>query len=89
MLEKTVVIKNESGLHARPAANFVRLASKYKSEVTLEKDGIAVNGKSIIGVMVLACEKGSSITIRTEGLDEKATLDALVELVENNFNFTP
>lgn len=89
MAEKTIQIQNITGLHARPAAQFVRLASKFESEVELIKDGIAVNGKSILGVMSLAAEKGSFLTIRALGSDDVQTLNELVELMEKIFKEEP
>ncbi|TET81810.1 HPr family phosphocarrier protein, partial [candidate division TA06 bacterium] len=70
MTERKVKIINKLGLHARPAAMLVKTAGKYKSEVTLSKDDMEVNAKSIMGVMMLAAEKGSIVTIRAEGEDE-------------------
>lgn len=86
MVEKEVVVKNKLGLHARPSALFVRNASKFKSDITLIKDGVEVNGKSIMGLMMLAAEMGSKITIRADGEDEEKALDALVTLFENKFD---
>jgi len=77
MIRETIVIQNESGLHARPAATFVRLASKFQSNITLIKDGIEINGKSILGVMTLAAEKGSTITLTADGEDEEKALSKL------------
>ena len=78
MLKETVLIKKESGLHARPAATLVRIASKYTSEITIVKDSMEINGKSILGVMTLAAEKGSSIMIIVDGEDEKEAMAKLV-----------
>lgn len=86
MVERTVSIVNPLGLHARPAAEFVKTASAYNSEVTVEKDGMVVNGKSIMGVMTLAAECGSSLTIRANGPDADRVVGALVTLVENGFS---
>jgi len=85
MPERTVQIVNKNGLHARPAAEIVKLAAKFKSEITVVKDDLDVNGKSIMGVMMLAAEHGSSITIRAEGDDAEQALDALAMLVHNKF----
>jgi len=82
MTEKTIQIQSITGLHARPAAVFVKLAAKFESDIVLVKDGIAVNGKSILGVMSLAAEKGSRITIRAEGADELEALARLAALLE-------
>ncbi|TET45541.1 HPr family phosphocarrier protein [candidate division TA06 bacterium] len=86
MTERKVKIINKLGLHARPAAMLVKTAGKYKSEVTLSKDDMEVNAKSIMGVMMLAAEKGSIVTIRAEGEDEAEVVDALVGLVERKFD---
>lgn len=80
-----VAIQNKYGLHARPAAEFVKLASRFKSEVWVKKDDIEVSGKSIMGVMMLAAECGSTIVIRTAGEDAEEAVDALVALVDNRF----
>ncbi|HEX6645392.1 MAG TPA: HPr family phosphocarrier protein [Gemmatimonadales bacterium] len=85
MSEREVVIVNPLGLHARPAAQIVRAASEFASEIRLEKDGMEVNGKSIMGVMMLAAECGSTIRIRADGADEQAALDALCRLVGDGF----
>ena len=85
MPERTVQIANRNGLHARPAAEIVKLAAKFKSDITIVKDDLDVNGKSIMGVMMLAAEHGSSITFRAEGPDADQALDALATLVSNKF----
>jgi len=85
MPERTVLIENKNGLHARPAAEIVKLAAKFTSEITIVKDDLDVNGKSIMGVMMLAAEHGSSITLRAEGPDADQALDALATLVHNRF----
>jgi phosphocarrier protein HPr len=85
MPERTVQIVNKNGLHARPAAEIVKLAAKFQSEITIVKDDLDVNGKSIMGVMMLAAEHGSMITFRAEGSDADQALDALETLVENRF----
>ena len=85
MPERTVQILNRNGLHARPAAEIVKLAAKFQSEITVVKDDLDVNGKSIMGVMMLAAEHGSSITFRAEGPDAEQALDALATLVSNKF----
>jgi phosphocarrier protein HPr len=69
MIERTVRIVNKNGLHARPAAEIVKLASRYKSDITLVRDDLEVNGKSIMGVMMLAAEFGSSLLLRAAGPD--------------------
>jgi phosphocarrier protein HPr len=85
MPERTVLIENKNGLHARPAAEIVKLAAKFNSEITIVKDDLDVNGKSIMGVMMLAAEHGSSITLRAEGPDADQALEALANLVHNRF----
>lgn len=85
MPERTVRIVNKNGLHARPAAEIVKLAAKYESEITVAKDDLDVNGKSIMGVMMLAAECGSDIIFRAEGPDAEQALDALSALVGNKF----
>lgn len=86
MVERRLVIKNKLGLHARPAALFVETASRYDANVTINKDGLEVNGKSIMGVLMLAAEKGSEITLRTEGRDEEEVSQALTDLLEGKFD---
>jgi phosphocarrier protein len=85
MPERTVQIVNQNGLHARPAAEIVKLSAKFQSEITIVKDDLDVNGKSIMGVMMLAAEYGSLITFRAEGADADQALDALATLVGNKF----
>ena len=88
MTERQATIVNSLGMHARPAARLVKLASSFQSHVELVKDGVAINGKSIMGVMMLAAECGSSIIIRADGPDEAAALDALAALVAEGFGET-
>lgn len=83
--QMTVRIVNAAGMHARPASEFVKLASIYRSDITVEKDGVEVNGKSIMGVLMLAAERGSALTIRAEGEDAPGALEALCELVNRGF----
>ena len=85
MPERQVQIVNKNGLHARPAAEIVKLAAKFQSEITIVKDDLDVNGKSIMGVMMLAAEHGSTILLRAEGPDADAALEALTTLVSNKF----
>jgi len=85
MPERTLKIINKLGLHARPAAEIVKTAAKFKSEITIIRDDLEVNGKSIMGVMMLAAEFGSSILVRAEGADADAALDALESLVAAKF----
>lgn len=86
MIERSVTIRNELGLHARPAAKFVRLASTFSSTIELIRDGQAVNGKSIMGVMMLSAERGATVTIRATGEDAQAAVDALHRLVDGGFD---
>jgi len=85
--ERELVVQNKMGIHARPAAMIVRVANTYSGEVWVEKDDEQVNGKSIMGLMMLAAGKGSKLKIRTEGPTEdgQKMLDAMVELFENRF----
>ena len=85
MTERDAVIVNPLGLHARPAAQLVRLASGFASDVRIEKDGMEVNGKSIMGVMMLAAECGSAIRIRADGDDADRAVEALCGLVAQGF----
>jgi len=82
---KTVTIVNKLGLHARAAAKFVTLASSFASDVRLARNGQEVNGKSIMGVMMLAASRGSDITLIASGDDESQAIDKLSELVEQRF----
>ena len=85
MRTRQVEIVNMLGLHARAAAKFVTLASQFASEITVEKDHRSANGKSIMGVMMLAAAKGTFITVSADGSDEENALTALISLVENKF----
>lgn len=80
-----VTIPNKYGLHARPAAEFVKLANRFSSDVWVRKGELEVSGKSIMGVMMLAAECGSTIEIRAAGADSDEALSALQELVSNGF----
>jgi phosphocarrier protein HPr len=84
--EKEVTIINRLGLHARPAANFVRIASRYRSEIWVEKEGEQINGKSIMGLMMLAAGQGSKLLIRCEGPDADKALAELEDLIQKKFN---
>lgn len=79
-------IRNRLGLHARPAAEFVKLAGAYSADVWVVRGDLEVNGKSIMGVMMLAAEAGSAISIRASGTDAAAAVEALVTLVEGGFD---
>jgi len=81
-----IKIINKLGLHARAAAKFVTLASKYTSDILLKHQGKEVNGKSIMGVMMLAASKGTGLILIANGTDEQEAIDALVELVNNRFD---
>ena len=83
--EQTVEIKNTLGIHARPAALFVKEAGRYKSDISVFKNSQEVNGKSIMGVMMLAVECGSKIKIRARGPDSEQAVEALVKLVKAKF----
>ena len=85
MVERSVQILNKNGIHARPAAEIVKISAKFQSEVTLARDGMEVNGKSIMGVMMLAAECGATLVLRAEGSDADAVLDALAALIANKF----
>lgn len=82
MIIETIVIKNEVGLHARPAAQFVKIAEKFASKVRLCKDGIWVNGKSVLGILTLAAEKGSQVILEVDGEDEQDALKELKKILE-------
>ena len=84
-IKKDIIIENELGLHARPAALFVQTANKFNSEIFVEKSGERVNGKSIMGLMMLAAEKGSQITIAIRGDDAASALGALEKLLSGKF----
>lgn len=85
MIREEIQIINKHGLHARPAAQFVKIAGRFQSEIKVIKDGLEVNGKSIMGIMMLAAEPGSSIVIIVDGSDEAAALQALKELITHKF----
>jgi phosphocarrier protein HPr len=82
---REVAIANRYGLHARPAAEFVKLANRFAAEVWISKGDLEVSGKSIMGVMMLAAEFGSVVRIRTKGPDSEAAIDALCALVASKF----
>lgn len=84
-VERSVQIVNRMGFHARPAAEFVKLAGQFTSEIWVRKDDLDVNGKSIMGVLMLAAEQGTRLVIRAEGADAEAALDALASLVDRGF----
>ena len=84
-VERIFVISNKLGLHARPAAVFVQTANRFEALVEVQKDDLKIDGKSIMGIMTLAAEMGSSITVRATGKDAVAAIDALAKLIESNF----
>jgi phosphocarrier protein HPr len=83
--ERTVQVRNKFGLHARPAAEVVKLANQYKSDIMVRKFDLEVNGKSIMGMMMLAAECGVEITVRASGPDAEQAVNDLVQLVEAGF----
>ncbi|HAV24515.1 MAG: phosphocarrier protein HPr [Ignavibacteria bacterium GWA2_55_11] len=86
MITRRVTIRNRAGLHTRPAASIVKLAAKFKAEFLIEKDGLEINGKSIIGVMTLAAEQGSTLELRFIGEDEEQMAEAIQDLFERGFD---
>jgi len=84
-METTIVIQNRLGLHARACSVFVKEAAKYASHITLARDGLEVNGKSILGVMMLAAERGAELSLKAEGSDEQQAIAALVKVVNDKF----
>lgn len=85
MLKQEIEIINKLGLHARASSKFTQTASRFQSEVWVTKNGSRVNGKSIMGLMMLAAAKGSVVEIETEGKDEAAAMQALVDLINDYF----
>jgi phosphocarrier protein len=85
MQNKTVTIINKLGLHARAAARFVTLASSFASEIKVARNGQEVNGKSIMGVMMLAASRGTDVTLMVNGDDERQAIEKLAELIEQRF----
>ncbi len=85
MTERHATVVNPLGLHARPAAQFVKLATTFQSEVLVVKDGMPINGKSIMGVMMLAAECGSTLVVRADGTDEADAVAALCQLIDHGF----
>lgn len=84
-ITRELTIQNKLGIHARPAAQFVKIANRFTCEVRVEKDGEEVEGKSIMGLMMLAAGHGSVITVTTDGSDEEAAMDALSDLIARKF----
>jgi phosphocarrier protein HPr len=87
--ERKVTVVNRLGLHARPAAEFVKVASKFESEITVSRDTMGVNGKSILGVMTLAAECGSELRLQASGTDAEAAIDALAAVLGREFGENP
>lgn len=85
MIERTVTIANKNGLHARPAAEIVKTAAKFKADIHLVRDDLEVNGKSIMGVMMLAAEFGSTLQLRADGPDAEEAVGAIAKLIEGKF----
>ena len=83
--EREVEIVNRAGMHARPAAEFVKVAGRFACEIRVEKDGLEVNGKSIMGVLMLAAERGSRLRLSARGADAEDAVDALSDLVGRGF----
>jgi phosphocarrier protein HPr len=86
MVERQVTIRNRAGLHTRPAATLVKTAARFKADFFMQKDNMEINGKSIIGVMTLAAEQGSTLLLRFEGPDEEEAAEAVVSLFERGFD---
>jgi phosphocarrier protein HPr len=87
--EVQLLIRNQLGLHARACALFVKTSSRFKAEITVTRDDLVVNGKSIMGVMMLAAEEGATIVVKAEGPDEGDAVAALQELVDGKFGGEP
>jgi len=85
MTSRTVTVSNALGLHARAAARFVHLASRFESQIRVGRDAKIMDGKSIMGILLLAAARGTAIMISADGPDEAAAVDALVQLVESGF----
>jgi phosphocarrier protein len=85
LIEKEITVINKLGLHARPAAQLVKTISKFRSEVSIKRDSLTVNAKSIMGVMMLAAELGAVLKFRIEGEDERQALDAIEKVFQSKF----
>ncbi len=88
MIEVKATVANRLGLHARPAAELVKIAYRFESDIQIAKDGTWVNAKSILGVMTLAAERGSELSIKAEGPDADAAVAAIAELIGRDWNLT-
>ena len=85
MMSRDCVIRNRLGLHARAAAKFVHTATRYASKIRITRDGKTMDGKSIMGILLLAAAAGSTVTITADGVDESDAIDALCRLIEGGF----
>ena len=85
LVQTEVEVVNRAGMHARPAAEFVKIAGRFKADIRVEKDGLEVNGKSIMGVLMLAAERGSKLRLSAKGRDAEDAVQALSELVRRGF----
>ena len=85
-ITKELLVENKMGIHARPAAMFVKVASQFNADIFVEKDGERINGKSIMGLMMLAAGPGSRLVIEAIGSDAQEAIDAIIELLESKFN---
>ncbi len=85
MIERELTVRNQAGIHTRPASMIVQTASQFDADVFLQRDNYEINGKSVIGVMTLAAEQGATLTLIVEGRDEEAAADALEDLFEDGF----
>jgi phosphocarrier protein HPr len=82
---KTFTLKNKLGMHARPAAAFVKIAQQYNADIYIDRNGQTVNGKSILGILTMACPMGGALTIKADGDDAREAMAALENLIENKF----
>ncbi|OFW02964.1 MAG: phosphocarrier protein HPr [Acidobacteria bacterium RIFCSPLOWO2_02_FULL_68_18] len=85
MIARAVVVRNELGLHARAAARFVHLATRFESQIRVRRDSKVMDGKSILGILLLAASRGTTLTISADGADEQGAVEALARLVESGF----
>lgn len=85
MIERKAVIVNELGFHARAAAKFVHHATQFSGQIQVGRDGRMMDGKSIMGILLLAASRGTTVTVRASGVDEREAVDALVALIESGF----
>ncbi|HEX8252302.1 MAG TPA: HPr family phosphocarrier protein [Thermoanaerobaculia bacterium] len=86
MIERSIEIKNKLGLHARAAAKLVHTAARFKADVKVRKGDEEVDGKSILGILLLAAGRGSTVTLRADGVDERDALDAIEKLIDEKFD---